>query len=379
MRKALLLFFLISCLAAEDFPPFTIHAPKGLNPDNSYAYRRKANEGDIEAKYLLAWWYFDYGNPDNIGNVFRWCKEAADGGYARAERDMGVFLRNKNEYSYLFPYEYSHMPQSELTSLSLKYLGNAAIHGNLDAMFEFGVLQKNSNKGLEYIKQAADGGLESAMIEYGCRSKNVDVMAEYMCKAASKGANRGLYLLGGGLCYQKRYDEAIAFAEKCADTGFGFALESVGQALIDLKGNIKYNQIGKNLLSRSGYMGCPGGLYYLGKCFEDGVGVSRNGDKAYVYYKKAAELGNLPAKQKISDKNILMNFLKEDYSFDDAKFELKAKCNLSEKDISNPAIISSIQIYAAAEEKYRKLNIPENDIDRLNYESQLINTIKALR
>ncbi len=380
MRKALLPIFLISCLAAGDLPPFTLHDPANFNPENVRIYLDKANNGDIEAEFLFGFWLLYYSpiSINNARNGFKWIKKAADAGDARAERVMGVFFLKKHDYNYLFPDDYSKMSQSQLTPLALKYFESAATHGDSDAIYELGILQKNNNKSLEYIKQAADGGSESAMIEYASRSKNIDTMAEYTCKAASKGSNRGMYLLGGNLCYQKRYDEAIAFAEKCADRGFGFALESVGQELINLKNNKKYNEIGKNLLIRSGYMESPGGLYYLGECFEDGIGVSKDGVKAYAYYQKASDLGNLPAKQKLSDQKRLMNFLSQDYSFEDAKFELKGKCNLSEKDLNNPEIIALIKIYASAEEKYRKLNIPRDDLDRLNYESELVNTIKAL-
>ena len=60
-----------------------------------------------------------------------------------------------------------------------------------------------------------------------------------------------------------------------------------------------------NYIKAAAELGHSGALFDLGKFYEIGKGVAKDLSKSYKYYLKAAELGNVRAKNKINELNII--------------------------------------------------------------------------
>ena len=46
------------------------------------------------------------------------------------------------------------------------------------------------------------------------------------------------------------------------------------------------------IINKSAEMGHVNGIYMVGYCYQNGIGVEKDEHKAFIYYQKSAEMGN---------------------------------------------------------------------------------------
>ena len=163
-------------------------------------------------------------------------------------------------------YEYAmYMKQKKVPSEFEKYIKIAADYGNLKAIIEYyKYLEKNSQleESEKYVKIAADKGDIKSILNYANYSeatKNETECNKYYKMAAEQNSPKGLYKYGKIQEKNKKYDDAMSFYEKAAD--------------------LKYTDA----------------MIGIGSLNERGLGVDKDDEKAFDYYKNAAELGNAEA------------------------------------------------------------------------------------
>lgn len=59
------------------------------------------------------------------------------------------------------------------------------------------------------------------------------------------------------------------------------------------------------ILKDAAISGSSGAQFMLAKCYEDGVGIEKSDDFAKIWYNKAAEQGNVEAKERLKTLNSL--------------------------------------------------------------------------
>ena len=120
----------------------------------------------------------------------------------------------------------------------------------------------------------------------------------YLLEAARLGDSRAMghlanfYANGKGV--ERDEAESFRWATKAAIQGNPFGQFQIG--LHYLFGSSQVNPDDSQALywfRQSAEQDYPSGLYYLGQCHYCGVGVERNEDLAYEYFRKAADRGDL--------------------------------------------------------------------------------------
>ena len=81
-------------------------------------------------------------------------------------------------------------------------------------------------------------------------------------------------------------NKAIKYYQAAADLGIGFGHECLGKIYIELG---EYDKAYEHLLQMDGRNPC--GFYYMGRLYDEGLGVERDMEKAIYNYKKAVECG----------------------------------------------------------------------------------------
>ena len=79
---------------------------------------------------------------------------------------------------------------------------------------------------------------------------------------------------------------AIRYYQAAADLGVGFGHECLGKIYIELG---EYDKAYEHLSQMDGRNPC--GFYYMGKLYDEGLGVEQDMEKAIYNYKKAVECG----------------------------------------------------------------------------------------
>ena len=99
-------------------------------------------------------------------------------------------------------------------------------------------------------------------------------------------------IMAGGYWEQRddRSDEdvliAIKYYQAAVDLGIGFGHECLGKIYIELG---EFDKAYEHLLQMEGRNPC--GFYYMGKLYDEGLGVEQDMEKAVYNYKKAIECG----------------------------------------------------------------------------------------
>ena len=99
-------------------------------------------------------------------------------------------------------------------------------------------------------------------------------------------------IMAGGYWEQRddRSDEdvliAIKYYQAAVDLGVGFGHECLGKIYIELG---EYDKAYEHLSQMEGRNPC--GFYYMGKLYDEGLGVEQDMEKAIYNYKKAVECG----------------------------------------------------------------------------------------
>ncbi len=117
---------------------------------------------------------------------------------------------------------------------------------------------------------------------------------------AKKGYSEAQYLLAETLLYRRDSDEAFAWGEKAAKTGFLPAIELVGYCYKKGLGVAKNESKGFEYYLKAANKGNAAAQNGIGACYYEGVGVPQNYTKAVHWYQKAAEQGNQYAQRNLA-------------------------------------------------------------------------------
>jgi TPR repeat protein len=220
---------------------------------------QRAEQGDVETQFKLARMYqTGDGIGKNSEKAAQWFASAFKNGHVEATRILGALYKNGNGVVK------DYVRAKELFEL-------AAGLGSASALNELGVLYRNGEgvavnyeKAVEYYQQAAAKGSAPAQYNLGVHysrgygvEQNYEAAAKWYRLAVDQGNLNAIFNLGN--LYQ-RGEVGVAKDEKEAVKLFGAG------AMAD-------------------HAGCANNL---GHCYELGLGVEKNLEKAFIWYSMAA-------------------------------------------------------------------------------------------
>lgn len=264
-----------------------------------------ADQGNCEAQSVVAFCYeFGFGVEKSYNQAFRYYKLSADQEFLPAQVQLmkfygegkGVEKCPEEAHRYFKIIADKDEPSTwwdlaEACESRLELKENAEVY-----------YQKNFN---HYKNRADKGDVEAQIIVGECYKNGKGVVKSferafcYFQLAANQNSLIGLFNLAE--CYaegtgtQKSLETAIHFYQLSADQGYVWAQAALGRCLlaerIDEEKGVHYLKLvvqnAANILPEllALYQ------YYLGECFEDGIGIEKSAQNAIYYYKLAGENG----------------------------------------------------------------------------------------
>lgn len=259
-----------------------------------YWRKKAANYGHIDSQYWLATNYINYSywfEDDIKSEAFKWLLKAAKSGCAEAYNDLAVnFYKGYG----LYKKDYDKAKNYWIQAFMLKpYNGYDTI---LDKKFPGWRYENNSllsfseDNSLEEIQMFAELDILDAQYWYanclykglnGCKI-NKEEAAFWFNKAAINGHKQAGISLEEHWGLQMEY---IPSYENAVDRAC---------SLMKSK-NIKDQCLAFLLLSKAKNNGIDDADFYLGICFDEGIGTIMDKEKAASYYRKAAKGENAEA------------------------------------------------------------------------------------
>ena len=95
-------------------------------------------------------------------------------------------------------------------------------------------------------------------------------------------------IIAGGYWHSKDPLIAIKYYQVAADQGILFGNDCIGEIYFETG---QYDKAREYLLKMDGTNPC--GFYYMGRLYEEGLGIEKNIEKAIFNYRKAVELGKM--------------------------------------------------------------------------------------
>ncbi|WP_010297595.1 SEL1-like repeat protein [Candidatus Odyssella thessalonicensis] len=178
-----------------------------------------------------------------------------------------------------------------------------------EAYYKGIAVEKDEDKGVEYLEFSASLGNAEAAYKLGKIFDNGDVFEEdpeaaikYYKQAASKGHVGAIFKLAQ--CYETGFGfehpdfgQAFTLYKQAAIRGYAKAQYVLGVLYLKVK---RHSNKAITNLAASASHGYAPALYKLASCYEKGVGVKRsNMAQAFIYYKDAADKGEIKAQHKI--------------------------------------------------------------------------------
>lgn len=178
-----------------------------------------------------------------------------------------------------------------------------------EAYYKGIAVEKDEDKGVEYLEFSASLGNAEAAYKLGKIFDDGDVFEEdpeaaikYYKQAASNGHVGAIFKLAQ--CYetgfgfeQPDFEQAFTLYKQAAFKDYAKAQYVLGLLYLKIKRHSKKAIIN---LAASASHGYAPALYKLASCYEQGVGVKRpNMPQAFIYYKDAADKGDIKAQHKI--------------------------------------------------------------------------------
>lgn len=256
-------------------------------------YKKAANSGYINAMYSLGRCYENgIGTPPDLDKALFWYDKAAGMGMAHAYKNAADMYQKKGGKENL-------EKAFELFEKGARSYVPSCIYA-LGCCYEEGIgVDKDSLKAVEFMRAAAALGISKAQLymakayESGKSVKKDAAKAlDYYMKAATRGEVEAKIFLA------PKFESGDGVA-KSPETAFAYYLEGAqaGDALCQKKAaDFYYTNNNKDTEAYRAFFwykkasdaGFVGALHGLGKCYENGVGIERNYDKAFEYYKEYA-------------------------------------------------------------------------------------------
>jgi TPR repeat protein len=225
-------------------------------------YKAAANRDDPVAQYLLGLNYRmgDLGLEQNYSEALKYLQKSAEAGFPSAQRVLGLMYSEgvgcPQDHSIAFSWFQKAAAKNDVRSIGL--LGNCYEKGH-------GV-EQDYERAVEYYEQAAEAGSD---------------MAEYS--------------MGQLLHMLKRFNEAFRWYQKAAKHERQSARLMVARYMLHGWGDAPHNPEAafsqlKDLADKEDFSSA---FFWVAACYEEGGGVAKDLSKAYLYYHKSANVGDV--------------------------------------------------------------------------------------
>ena len=268
--------------------------------------RKAAKQGIHEAQYYLGDIYFN-GNdvPEDRKEAFKWYKQSAEGGYVPAQQKAahcylnGIGTRKNDAEGYLMLTWLALWGDEEAWTL----LQSAAASGNSAAEYGMFLYYRDKNDmdtGFPWLEKAAEQGQAQALCAMGFHYWNEgdnEKKLHYFRLAAEKGDAEGQVQLALWLetfddKKAPQNEEAVKWMKAAIDQGHAKANYHMGNFYrtgiwIDADGQKAFEYY-----SKAAELGVSDGVDRLGECYRFGTGVPVDDHTAFLYFQRAAQMGN---------------------------------------------------------------------------------------
>lgn len=260
------------------------------NEINLNAFKEKAEAGDANAQYEMAFIENEYADPiiDDGKRSLAWLEKAADQGHANAQLAMGFYFLFKTERELLMKKWRNHL------------------NGNINMM----PLHLGVTLAIATLFEANDDHLAF----------------EWFKKSSAQTNSEGQFWLGycyyNGIGVEQRYSEAFSEFFKAAGQRMPDAMFWLAHLYFEGIGAPKNDAIAFEWLMKSVENGCDDGYLTLGDLYRQGKCVEQNAELAFQWCEKAAILNNALAQHKLSHLYLRGEGVSEDF---DKAFEWEEK------------------------------------------------------
>mgnify|MGYP001777539981 CR=1 FL=1 len=203
--------------------------------------------------------------------------------------------------------------------------GVPQIQAQLGYCYDNGIgVEKDENKGLHWTRQSAENGNARGQFNLGFYFEGMNDMekaVEYYTKSANQGFVHAQYNLGRiyNINFQDKR-KAIYWYGKAADQGDPFSQSKLAALYLDMDDEYN-NRKAFSLLQKAANAGEESAYNNLGYCYATGKGGFQDIQKALVWYKKAADNGEMIACQ-----NYAVNAYSIWYSLSDSDKRYAEQC-----------------------------------------------------
>lgn len=370
-------------------------------------YKKAAEENFPAAQHALSYMYKNgEGCERNIVKAYYWIEQSAENDYEDAYYIVGksylegICYETNYEKAYYYlnkGYEaldtdciealgdmyYSGLYVKKDISKALELYNKSIDFGNTSLYFKVGKIYEEENLINEAIS-AYDSGSKIGDIRCDQRlgiiyyngegvSRDLDKAIKYIEKAAANKSPHAMYMLGIAYLRQNKFGEdTLKVTKKLLDEAYelksAYAAEYLAFLMLnDKKSGKEINE--KKLLEYLEFgfeSGIVGSLFQYGYIYENGIAVEKDLEKAYYYYKNAADKGYVKAIVKIASWYKLGLFLQQDINESIKLYSKAAEYNDVE------AIKSLIEIYELG------IGNSKSDLKAVGYVFKLID-IDALK
>lgn len=244
-------------------------------------FRQAAETGDAYAQYNLALCYHKgEGVEEDLREAKRWYRAAAEQGYVYAQYSLAEFCRCGDGGE-------KDMSEAVKWYRAAAQQGHSGAQNSLGRCYENGSgVQKNAVEAVKWYRAAAQQGHPGAQYSLGnCYVngqgvfKDVAEAEKWYRKAAEQG--------------DETSREALQKLQKEKNMPVADELISKGEAFLE---NQEYKDAVECFLVAA-QMRNAHAMYYLGLCYEKGLGVKKNSLAAQLYYGDALALGDKDAEK----------------------------------------------------------------------------------
>ena len=248
---------------------------------NLNAFREKAEAGDADAQYEMAFIENEYTDPiiDDGKRSLAWLEKAANQGHENALLAMGFYFLFKTERELLMKKWRNHL------------------NGNINMMpLHLGV---------------------TLAIATLFKANNDQLAFEWFKKCSAQTNSEGQFWLGycyyNGIGVEQNYSEAFTEFFKAAEQGMPDAMYWLAHFYFEGIGSPKSDSLAFEWLMKSVENGCDDGYLMLGDLYRQGKCVEQNAELAFQWFGKAAVLNNALAQHKLSHLYLLGEGVSEDF------------------------------------------------------------------
>ncbi len=241
-------------------------------------WKEKAEAGDPEAQYELAFCYFwTIGVKKDYAKAMEWAKKSSEQGFPEATELVG----------------------------RMYYFGNGVTEDKSEADRWFKLALQQATP----LAEAGDPHAQYALSVLYNKGRGVDKDLQQALKWLRLSAEKGYHWAQNSLGYDyengddgvtKDYSEAVKWYRLAAEQGNPWAQDRLGDCYYFGNGVSENYSEAVKWFQKAANQGFPRGQYNLGYCYTYGKGVAKNASLGRQWLKKAADNGNKSAKNELN-------------------------------------------------------------------------------